>query len=278
MSFEIALIPENNLPNVRVVPMENKPLLAIAMENPRISQYPVEQRNTNTFNFLTWALDMLGVNNKEGGQGHHKAVHEYVNLKLKGYTYQELKQAILMYVAGEFNNDKLYTTQQFNAVVLGKVMAAYDEHKKQALNKYMRIRSEQKAEEERKNQELTPEQKMNLTKQGLENCYNAYIKTQSIIEGYAWVYDYIVSKEVLTNTKEEKNQAIKEAKEILLKRLSSKTMSRDTYKNFKADIEKKDSNKVIVEAKNILLKQYFDYLLVRFDNTAVNELIKIVSK
>ena len=272
MAFEVININQKDL-GVQVVQMENKPILAKAMEFPRISQYPEEVKNTNTLNFVTWALDMLGVNHKEGGTGHHAAVYEFVNDNLGGYTYQELKQAISMYIKGEFNDDKLFVTQQFNAVVLGKILNAYDEHKKIILNKYLRLKAEQKAERESKEKELTPQEKMKLTHQGVLNCFKNYKETFKIIAGYVWVYDYLVKHNIFDVTDKEKKDAYKEAKQRILDEPKPIGTNRSVYKKMLEDVENNKSDKAIIEAKNILLKLYFDYLIGRYSNKA-EELLK----
>lgn len=268
MAFELININNQKELGVQVVQMENKPILAKAMEHPRISQYPDDVKNTNTLSFVTWALDMLGVNHKDGGTGHHAAVYEYVNEKLTGYTYQELKQAILMFVSGEFNDSKTFVTQQFNAVVLGKIMNAYDEHKKIILNKYLRLKAEQKAEEEAKKNELTPEEKMKLAHQGIINCFSNYQKSRTIITGYVWVYDYLVKHNIFDVTDKEKKDAYKQAKQKILEEPKPLNTNRSVYKKMIEEVENNKSDKTIIEAKNILLKLYFDYLIGRYSDKA----------
>lgn len=274
MTFQLAKIPLDMMPMVTVVRMANKPILAVAMENPRISQYPEEVRNINTLSFIEWALDMLGVNHKEGGEGHHVAVHQFVNTQLSNYTYQELRQAILMYVTGEFNQSGIMVTQQFNCVVLGKVMNVYDEHKQQALYKYNRLKRDQQAEEV----ELTEEQKMELTLQGVQNCFNEYVKTNTIIPGYIWVYDYLTKQNVLSNSDDEKKTAYKEAKLRLQLKKRPEGMSRNDYKNFRDSLEQNKSDAVVVEAKKDLLCAYFNKLTVRHADDALTSLINKIKE
>lgn len=274
MSFEIAIISESVLSSVRVVPMENKPLLAVAMEKPRISQYPEPQRNTTTLSFVEWALNMLGVNHKEGGTGHHTAVFEFVNTSLQGYTYEELKQAILMFVRGEFNGSDIFVSQQLNPIVLGKIMQAFDLRKKESLNAYLRLRSKQIAEEERKKNELTDEEKEELTIQGICRCYNYYQSKKDIITGYVWIYDYLQDNGTIKDSKEDKLEAMAKCKEKALNKPKPLNMSKEVYRQYKSDVEKNKNGEVIVAAKSLLLKYYFDVLLVKYGENALHELLK----
>lgn len=255
MSFEIAVIEESKLPAIVEVKMKHKPTLAVAYENPRISQYPVEVRNTTTLNFVVWCLDMLGVNGKDGGEGHHTAVYDFVNSALTMYTYQELREAVLMYVKGDFPN--LPVMQQFNAVVLGKIMNAFAEHRDIALNSYLKLKKEQQLAAEEEANKLTSEEIMNLTLEGVTNCINQYNSKKYIINGYTWVYDYFEKIGLLTPTKEEKGKAWAKAKSDLIENAKNTEKTKELYNKAVREIESKGSGLPIVKAKALLLQTYF---------------------
>ena len=278
MKLEIAKVPENIKQGVMVVPMKNKPILALAMENPRISQYPEPARNSTTLSFVAWALNMLGVNHKEGGTGHHTAVFEFINTSLQGYTYEELKQAILMYVRGDFNGKNILVAQQLNALVLGKIMYAFDERKKEMLNRYLRLRSEERRKEESEKNKLTPIEKINIMLPGVSRCFNSYLDKNKIIDGHVWIYELLSDQEIITPKADEKRAVYEKAKEIHKNKPITARQSISDYKKVLLEIERNSSQAVVIESKEILLKQYFDKLVVRYSDKALQELLGLITK
>ncbi|MCM8906807.1 hypothetical protein [Tenacibaculum finnmarkense] len=275
MGFEIIEISEDR-PEVMVVEMKRKPVLAVAMENPRISQYPENARNTTTLSFVAWALNMLGVNHKEGGTGHHKAVYEFVNTSLQGYTYEELKEAILMFLRGEFNGKNILVAQQLNAVVLGKIMHAFDDLKKEKLNVYLRLRAKQRGLLEAKKYQLTPDQKKEKILSGIKRCFNNYLIDNRIIEGHVWIYDFLLEQKIINPTSDEKKIVYKGVKDSHKQKSRTAVQSISDYNKIVLEIESNTIQAVVIESKEVLLKQYFEKMVIRFGGKALDELLKLI--
>lgn len=183
------LVIQNISNKVSVVEMKNKPSLAVALENTKIRDYPEEIRNANTMNLVDWLLNLLGVNAKNDNVKHHAAAFEFVNKTLLNYTYQEIKLAFEKYVAGEYyeaENKPMMVTQQLNAVVIGKVMKNYEALKKSELDAYRREREKQN----RKDKELTKEEKDEIVLVGILNCFEIFKETGEIQDGYTYLYQH----------------------------------------------------------------------------------------
>ena len=95
--------------------------------------------------------------------------------------------------------------------------------------------------------ELTQEEKDALVYSGCVNCYDAWYQDKRIKPGYNWVYDHLDEKGVLNYSKDEKNDAMKEAK-IRLK--TQRTL-------IEKSVSKIEGGEV-AEAKRILLEKYFE--------------------
>lgn len=246
------IIPLNSGLEIVKVKMPNKPYIAKAYENYKIHQYPEDIKNTNTYSFILWALDMLGVNSKEGGEGHHAAILEFVNHALDGYTYQELKLAVLMHVKGSLGT---MVTQQLNAVVLGKIMAKYNDIKMERLNSYMR--EKKRIEQENNQPKLTLEEEIKLVTQGVKKCYYETLENKKVPYGYSWVYEYLIDKlKILKVTKKEKIKEYNIQKKKLIAETKVKAQASEVAKTIKL-LEEKRSSKVIVAAQSSLLKKLF---------------------
>ena len=163
--------------NQSIVKMDNKPKMAIALENKKIRDYPELERNKETATLIKYLLNLLAVNDKGAGD-HHAACFKFINDNYKSYTYEEIRLAFGSYVAHEYFDGKvvLRPYQQLNTPVIGKVMFAYNNARKQELNEYYRL----KAEQEKVSKELTQEQKDKEIKAGILSCWENFKKTLSI--------------------------------------------------------------------------------------------------
>lgn len=251
MKFEIQEV------NTQVfkLPVSNKPALVTHYEKPKIKQYPETIMRANVFAFVDWCLNLLAVNDN-GKQQHHAACFEFITSKLTGFTFEELKAAMLMYVSGEFENIKV--TQQFNSVVLGNVMREYKKNRDVSMSWYFQERSKHLSK--LKEPEMTEEEKNKLIVTGIVNCFKEYKENKTILSGYAWVYDHLNESHKLHFTVEEKRKAMESAKRILA--AQAKKLDPKDARKVLENIEEKNSAKVIVKAKSLLLQKFFDGIMV----------------
>ena len=172
----------------------------------------------------------------------------------------------------------MYVTQQFNAVVLGKIMSCYDSYKEEALKLYWKIRQAQRLKEEKEKSKLTPEEIMKLELQGVRNCIVKFMETGNIIDGYVWVYDYLTTHGLLSHTADERKESYIQAKQIMSKVKRKANQSADSYRQYISSIEGKRSEPVVVTAKKILLIDWLNIQVVRFGDRTAEEIIKMLEK
>lgn len=250
MKFEIQKIQSQ----VIALPMDNKPALVSYYEKPRIKQYPEPIKKANIFSFVDWCLNLLAVNDT-GKEQHHAACFLFITEKLTNFTFEEMREAMLMYVAGEF---EIKVMQQFNSVVLGNVMREYKKYRDVSISWYFQERS--KYLSGLTEPQMTDEEKNKLVLGGILNCFEEYRKTKTIISGYSWVYDHFNENNMLHFTVEEKRKSMDSAKKILASQ-ARKLDPKDARKVLE-DIEAKNSPKVIVKAKSLLLQKFFDDIIL----------------
>lgn len=250
--------------NVLVVEMKNKPKMAIAWENPKLRDYPEEKKNENTVKLFYWLLNLLGVKGDDTTDSHHDVAIKFINESLLNYTYQEIKLAFEKYVSGEYydsNGKPMLVTQQLNSVVLGRVMREYEIIKKRDLDTYRR----KKAEQMQSKTEISEEEKENIIIHGLITCFDAFAQTKKfdqdqIVTHY---HDYLMEKDLLQFTDEEKKYMWVEAKHKAFARLKAMEDLSD-YKNKRKEIEKGKGTWREIEYKVLRLEKYFLDVLRQF--------------
>lgn len=253
---------------VEVFPMANKPREAIALENPKIRNYPEQLRNGNTATIVDWLLNLLGVNDS-GKEAHHVECFRFINERLTSYTYQEIKEAFLMFVNHELDASVM-VTQQLNAVVIGKVMKMYDDHRKQKLSEYYRLRNAAAAVQP----EISEEEKQRLIENGIRECYLNFKQTRTISVGRVWIYDWLIENKKINPTPEEKKRLYKEAKLKVVE--ESKLKGIQSYKDAVRSISAKSSPLAISKVKSMFVIRYFTRveMLNTSDERALKEILE----
>lgn len=246
---------------VFIVKMENKPLLAVAMEKPKLRDYPLEIRNQNTLILIKRLLNVLGVNGSDKIE-HHTALHELINDAYLNYTYEEIKLAFEYYLKGKYfeSGKPIMITQQLNGVVFSKVMNHFGRLKKSnEMDAYRRKLKDQQMKET----ELTQEKKDEIVRDGLINCYNKWLKTKKIEAGYLWVYDHLDELKLLNFTAKQKKQRMVDAREYLENQAANE-LDKSKRNDIKRAVENIYSKPIINKAKRLIVGDYFQSLLSDF--------------
>jgi hypothetical protein len=244
---------------VRIVEMVNKPAFAVSLENLKIKEYPEEIRNMNTAKLVDWCLNLLGVNGKDGIEEHHAVAFEFINNSLINYTYQEIKAALMMFVAGDFNG--VFIAQQFNSVVLGKIMKNYAERRDDMLRGYYQKRRAQFTIPQ--NNPITKKQNHEAAIRMMEQAYKDYTKSGKILSGFSFLYGWLLNADIISPTEQERKDAYENAKPIAAEK--AKMLETSTAKNLLKQIDSQQSSDVvIIEAKKLLIIKYFRNLQTKY--------------
>ena len=258
------VVPENKLQILKVVGMDSKPPMAKALENLKLRDYPEEARNGNTVILTSWLLNLLGVKGNPDTDKQHLVATKFINDTLLNYTYQEIKLAFEMYVSGKFyeNNGKpMLVTQQFNSVVIGRVMREYQALKDRELDEYRRLRTIQ-LNKKYEMPELTKEEKELLVYEGVLNCFENYKQTREVINGYVWVYDHLDELNIINFSPKEKKAKMLIAQERLKAEAVCYTNA-IKRKRLLETIQNLSSSPVVTEAKRLLLQDFFANVTVK---------------
>lgn len=224
---------------------------------------------------------MLGVSVVEGdGKGlHYLAVDQYITDSLGKYNYGEIKEAFNMLLRGEFKHlkemDGFKLFNKLDCILLAKVMECYEIQKKIILRIYdNKLKSNVLLLEQKKN-ELSEEEKYEIVKKGIIECFHYYKKTHQFEFGRHYVYDILEEKRLLNRNTEYRNEVmVKVRKELetpkqkvkkiestgvkkaieVLKMLNNK----ETSKGEKIEVTKEE---VISKSKMVVLGDYFNYLI-----------------
>lgn len=119
-------------------------------------------------------------------------------------------------------------------------------------------------------QEIPEEEKQLLILQGVVSCFDEFIQTNEVINGYTWVYDHLDELNLLDYTTDQKNAKMLVAANKL-KKQANNIKDRLNKKNILANLENRKSQSIINEAKRMLLKDYFAQIEVK--NRHIKEFI-----
>lgn len=262
--------------SVSKIEMPDKPIMAIALENHKLRDFPEEILNANTMGLVKWLLDLLGVSMKGDNVNHHLACVEFVNKSLGNFTYQEIKLAFEMYVSGKFyepNGKPMLVTQQLNAVVIGRVMREYDLRKKNELDSYRRKK------ELMSRQEVTQEEKDLMYLIPLIARFDLYKQNKADLSEVNHIYDDFIQKKIIkpyTAFKNYYNKKYSEARDILInyhtkyvpKDLEDKRVNDGVLIKLKSNTSPLINKKV----KDIVVTAYFQSIIDK--KTDLREVLK----
>jgi len=195
----------------------------------------------------------------------------FVKDNFTNFSLTEITTAFNLAISGTLNiNVEHYNS--FSPIYISKIFNAYIEYKKEILFKVSKM-EEELAQKER-DKPLTEEELEQKNKDNAIMVFTQY-QTDKTIPDYGYViYDYLMRKELITFTKEEKTDILTEAKRRALadgeRHLDSnatpeiKEQIRESIMNINQH-DSKRSEVVIKYCKNIGLQRYFDSLMVDED-------------
>lgn len=259
--MKLEIIKTNNLPQPFKLDVKNKTNIIKAYECVKIRDYPDDVRNTNSLSFLSWALNMLGVNSKEGSLEHHTAVFEYINYRMLHYTYEELKEMVIMFISGDFASSDILQAQQLNALILGKIAKAYDLRKQEDLKYYLDSKSKLKEKESMSKSVISDKEKLIIERKAVILQLDFFIENRFIDLKRLFVYDILDKNGLMPKDKEYKVKIYKDALFILKSEYEKKkAISVDDKKRIKKvlfEINQSNSSKVKVKCKELVLSEFF---------------------
>ena len=154
----------------------------------------------------------------------------------------EIKKAFEMYADGELITKPI--PNYFDRILVGQIFKEYKQQKPIV-------------KKEIKTPEPTQEEKDNLIYLGVINCFDEFVQTNKIINGYTWVYDHLEELEILKYSKTDKIKQMPIAKKRLISE-NKEVLSHSNYKQFTRDLENKRTDQAIINtAKKMLLERYF---------------------
>jgi len=159
----------------------------------------------------------------------------------------EIEKAFLKYIKGELPIEP--RDNYLTPILFSKVIKAYKESKPQPKPEPV--------------PEMPDKEKELIVYWGCVDCFDTWKQDGEVTPGRTYIYDHLVDKGLLKNTKQEKLDSMRRA-EIILKQ--------STYdKNLMAEYESRKNPVVVSKAKRILLEDYFEKLKKTFHNSTTNE-------
>ncbi len=253
--------------------MDNKliiykpPLLAVLEQGLKIRDYNEETRLGLAVTLVENLLSDLGVS-KNADTSHHLRAIKYITESCVNYTPKEIEKAFQLAISGEINIDMF---QQLNAVVIGKVMMAYETYKGEKLTKHRKKMADDKIKADEYS--LTPEEIEEIMIEGCDRIFKDYEQNGMISEQCAHLYDYIFKKDLLPRDKEYKDEKMKKAK--LIAKSEAMTRAGGDYelhrklKDTLIDLQNGIGGNIVSIAKRLVLEDYFTKL-IKEDKSILN--------
>jgi hypothetical protein len=257
--MEINLIPYKPQTEIQIVEMKNKPAMAAAMESVKIKEYPEELRNQNTAMLVDWLLNLIGVNSKEGGIEQHAVAFKHINETLGVYTYEEIKLAFEKYVNEELTGSDgkvLQAYSELNARVIGRVMSAYTELKRNDMNAYYAKKRQQEID----NPPKPPlEERLIIAINSMQYLWEGFLETGKIPIGYLHHYETLYKMGSLPkHTVEFRSEVMSRAKQSLVE--ATKTQPNRTTGVEKAIKNLENQKDTLAECKKVILCDFLNVL------------------
>lgn len=237
--------------NITVI---KKPILAVLEDKKKLRDYEDTSLNALVLKLVIHLLDLLGVN--DGKESHHTKLAEFIKAAYMHHTFEEIKHAFDLYVAGEFH---LKPMQQLNAVVFGQVMRQFENYKRNRLEEYRR----KKRLMSEKKETPTEEERNKILNNAVSRLYLEYKNTSKVSGVISHVYKYLYTQgKFPTHTKEYKKRILEKAKKIAKSEQSTLAMKDiSIHRNLKKTIEKIESGNfdgLKTISMRVVLEEYFE--------------------
>lgn len=227
------------------------PLLAVLEKEKKLREYNDQERLSACKTIVDDLLLSLGVGTKADVQHHIQAI-KYLCEECGKYSVSEIKKAFSLAISGKLDIELF---QQVNVLVIGKVLNAFDNYKKEKLKVY---RLKQKTEKEIKS--MSDEDVKKYTIQAVTLQVNYFLENRTVDKSRIHVYDIFDKIGLMPKDLEYKKSVKNDAIEILKKEYSNKKAStREEFKTIKKNIkllEIGESEGVISKCKELALEDF----------------------
>ena len=240
-----------------------KPLLVKLEEQPKVRTFEMNERIAKSTQIVKLLLSDLGVG-KNSDTDHHIRTIKFISESMVNYSFEEIEKAFQMFIAGDFREKPF---QQLNAVIVGKVMSEYENHKRETLKVY-------RQKETMRKQELKPPSGLDISKQieeSIEEMRKEYYKTGKIVGIVTHLYSHLFKKGVLPQHNREyiAKITLKSIQIAKSEAMTEASLSLDKHRGLKkviSEIEEAGNSAVKIIAKRIILQEYFEQIkMVDYD-------------
>lgn len=214
---------------------------------------------------ITYLTSLLGITSTDDKQSHYLAVDQFISDELGSFTYQEIRQAFIMLLKGDFNgmqelgNYKVYS--KLDCIILSKAMNCYKRYKRERLKFWkMNNRTSQL-------KEISDPEKEKIVKSGILRCYKDFKRTKKIESLMFYVYDVLDKNDVLDISKQKKKDFI----EISEKRLRRESKKQNPFKKIIIG-----NGEIVATAKTLSLEYFFNQISEKELKKIIKELDDII--
>lgn len=190
-------------------------------------------------------------------------VYDLIKTKFGHLTFEEIREAMKMYVTNSFSDIKVF--RLLDCVAIGEILTAYVDFRNEATFIYRDKKSKLLAQ----TTDLTKDEKDSIVWGGVNRIFKEYKETNVIDEPNEYIFDFLAEKGLIKLASESTplldayyKQKIYQAKKDLLRenRPLQATNKSDVIdlENITKHIKDGTSPKIFIRAKHLVLKDYFD--------------------
>ena len=229
-----------------------KPLLAVLEQEKKLRDFPEEERLFKCKQIIGNLLFDLGVSKKSEVEHHLRAI-SYLNKECGKYSVAEIEKAFTLAISGKLEMDLF---QQVNVLVIGKVLSAYDNYKKEKLKIY-RLAERQKKE---MLPPMTKKEEIFYRNQAVNKQIEFFQDNRFVDATRVFVYDIFDKMGLMPIDLEYKKSVKKDAIEILKFEFSNKkATNKDEFNKIKKtlkNLNKGNCEGLIAKCKELALEDF----------------------
>ena len=241
----------------------HKPYLVDVIQQRKIREYGELEKQNKCGELINYVLALLGVSSVKGDgkELHYLAVEDYISTTLSKYTFGEIKEAFKMLIKGDFKEDIKEVYNKLDCILLGKVIDCYEKEKLRITSGYYDKLNRVVLELEQKQNELSQEEKDEIVRGGVCECFEHYVEHKEISAGRIYVFDVLWEAGLLSHfSTEDRQEKLKKARSVLKAKIQNDKTARD-YKSLVKQIQKGYVPGDISLAKEYVLIDYFEQLI-----------------
>tara|TARA_R110002096_G_C14564226_1_gene720122 strand:+ start:826 stop:1599 length:774 start_codon:yes stop_codon:yes gene_type:complete len=228
-----------------------KPLLAVLADDKKLRSYLPEEILMQSKKIVQTLLITLGVGDK-ADTNHHVTAIKYLAENCGQYSVREIQHAFTLAIGGKL---EIELFQQLNVLVIGKVLAAFEKHKRERLRVYNLNNAFKKQDAK-----MTEQDKIFYINQAIDKQFSYFLKNRSVDASRIYVYDIFDKMGLMPTDLDYKNSVKKDAIEILKNEYSQKKATyKEEYSEIKKQLKNLDtgtSDLIIVKCKELALLDF----------------------